>query len=63
MPFLFIKELLVLGKNLPLYFGTWLPNSEYALDNRPHCDILGKKYKNDDPSSEEEIWVPIKLEK
>ena len=41
-------------------FSTWLPNSEYQLDNRPHFEILGKKYKNDDPNSEEEIWIPIK---
>ena len=40
-------------------FGTWLPNSEYTLDNRPHFEILGEKYKNNDPTSEEEIWVPI----
>jgi len=41
-------------------FGTWLPASEYALDNRPHFEILGEKYKNNDPNSEEEIWIPIK---
>lgn len=41
--------------------GTWLPNSEYALDQRPHFEILGEKYKNDDPDSEEEIWIPVKL--
>jgi AraC family transcriptional regulator len=41
--------------------GTWLPASEYTLDNRPHFEILGEKYKNEDPSSEEEIWIPIKL--
>ena len=41
-------------------FGTWLPNSEYVLDNRPHFEILGEKYKNNDPNSEEEIWIPIK---
>jgi AraC family transcriptional regulator len=40
-------------------FGTWLPNSEYNLDNRPHFEIIGEKYKNEDPSSEEEIWIPI----
>ena len=38
----------------------WLPNSEYSLDDRPHFELLGEKYKNDDPSSEEEIWIPIK---
>ncbi len=42
-------------------FETWLPNSEYILDNRPHFEILGEKYKNNDPASEEEIWIPIAL--
>ena len=41
-------------------FMTWLPNSEYQLDNRPHFEVLGDKYKNNDPNSEEEIWIPIK---
>lgn len=41
-------------------FGTWLPNSGYTLDNRPQFEILGDKYKNNDPNSEEEIWIPIK---
>lgn len=42
-------------------FTTWLPNSDYLLDNRPHFEILGEKYRNGDPSSEEEIWIPIRL--
>ena len=42
-------------------FETWLPHSIYLLDDRPHFEILGDKYKNDDPNSEEEIWIPIKL--
>lgn len=41
-------------------FGTWMPASDYVLDQRPHFEILGNKYKNNDPSSEEEIWIPIK---
>jgi len=41
-------------------FGTWLPNSDYLLDDRPHFEILGEKYKNADPNSEEEIWIPIR---
>ena len=41
-------------------FGTWLPNSNYLLDDRPHFEVLGDKYKNGDPNSEEEIWIPIK---
>ena len=40
--------------------GTWLPNSEYSLDDRAHFEILGDKYKNNDSDSEEEIWIPIK---
>lgn len=42
-------------------FGTWLPASEYVLDSRPHFEVLGAKYKNNDPESEEEIWIPIKI--
>jgi len=41
-------------------YGEWIPNSEYDLDDRPHFEILGEKYKNGDPTSEEEIWIPIK---
>ena len=41
-------------------FGEWLVTSQYLLDNRPHFEILGEKYKNNDPNSEEEIWIPIK---
>jgi len=41
-------------------FMTWLPESIYRLDNRPHFEVLGEKYKNNDPSSEEEIWIPIR---
>ncbi|MBK9631694.1 MAG: GyrI-like domain-containing protein [Saprospiraceae bacterium] len=42
-------------------YGTWLPGSEYLLDSRPHFEVLGEKYKNNDPNSEEEIWIPIKI--
>ena len=42
-------------------FETWLPSSDYALDNRPHFEVLGNKYKNNDPTSEEEIFIPIKI--
>jgi AraC family transcriptional regulator len=41
-------------------FGTWLPASGYVLENRPHFELLGEKYKNNDPSSEEEIWIPVR---
>lgn len=41
-------------------FTVWLPNSEYVIDDRPHFEVLGEKYKNNDPLSEEDIWIPIK---
>jgi AraC family transcriptional regulator len=41
-------------------FLTWLPGSDYELDNRPHFEVLGDKYKNNSPDSEEEIWIPVK---
>lgn len=41
-------------------FKTWLPNSDYQLDHRPHFELLGDKYKNNDVNSEEEVWIPIK---
>jgi AraC family transcriptional regulator len=41
-------------------FTEWLPGSIYVLDERPHFEVLGEKYKNNDPDSEEEICIPIK---
>ena len=41
-------------------YTEWIPNSNYILDDRAHFEVLGEKYKNNDPSSEEEIWIPIK---
>lgn len=40
--------------------GSWLPASDYSLDNRPHFEVLGEKYKNGSPDSEEELWIPVK---
>ena len=42
-------------------FQTWLLTfDDYYLDARPHFEVLGEKYKNDDSSSQEKIWIPIK---
>lgn len=41
-------------------FGQWLPQSGFSLDDRPHFEILGEKYKNDSVDSEEEIWIPVR---
>lgn len=48
------------GSVFKYIFNTWLPQSGYQLDNRPHFEVLGDKYRNSDPNSEEEIWIPIK---
>lgn len=42
-------------------YTEWLPKSNYILDDRPHFEVLGPNYKNNDPESEEEIWIPIKV--
>ena len=41
-------------------FSEWIPKSRYEIDDRPHFEVLGKKYRNDDQDSEEEIWIPIR---
>ncbi|NHF60309.1 GyrI-like domain-containing protein [Flavobacteriaceae bacterium TP-CH-4] len=41
-------------------YNHWLPNSDYEPDHRPHFELLGEKYRNNHPDSEEEVWVPIK---
>jgi AraC family transcriptional regulator len=41
-------------------FKEWLPSSGCVLDDRPHFERLGEKYKNASPDSEEDIFVPIK---
>ncbi len=47
-------------KTYQYIFQTWLPQSGYNIDDRPHYAIMGEKYKNDSPDSEEEIFIPIK---
>lgn len=47
------------AKAYDFIFRNWLPASNYFLDNRPHFAVMGKKYKMNDPSSEEEIWIPV----
>jgi AraC family transcriptional regulator len=44
-------------------YSQWLPNSKWELDERPHFERLGSKYKNDDPTSEEDIYIPIRPKK
>lgn len=42
-------------------FMQWLPASKYQLNQRPHFEVLGNKYKQGDPNSEEKIWIPVGL--
>lgn len=42
-------------------FQDWLPKSGYQLDRRPHFEIMGDKYKIDDPNSEELVYIPMAL--
>ena len=41
-------------------YSHWLPSSGFTLDQRPHFELLGEKYKNGDPASEEDIYIPIR---
>jgi AraC family transcriptional regulator len=41
-------------------YSKWLPSSPFQIDDRPHFEVLGTKYKNDDPDSEEDIWIPVR---
>ena len=50
-------------KTYQYIFTDWLPMSEYSLENRPHFAVMGEKYKHEDPTSEEEIWIPIRYKK
>jgi AraC family transcriptional regulator len=47
-------------KTYQYIFGTWLPNSDFLLDSRPHVAVMGEKYKQEDSGSEEELWIPVK---
>ncbi|GGI56613.1 GyrI-like domain-containing protein [Winogradskyella haliclonae] len=40
--------------------STWLPNSEFELDTRPHFERLPSSYNPMQKVNEEEIWIPIK---
>jgi AraC family transcriptional regulator len=48
------------SKTYGYIFETWLPQSDFSLDHRPHFALMGEKYKSEDPASEEEIWIPIR---
>jgi len=43
------------------FISNWLMPSQYILDERPHFQIMGKNYRNNDPNSEEMVFIPIKM--
>ena len=51
------------SKTVQYIFEQWLPNSDYELDKRAHFELLGPAYNPVDENSEEEVWIPIKLQK
>lgn len=49
-------------QNLQFIYEKWIPDSAYEVDQRPHFEVLGSKYLGlDNPNSEEDIWIPIRL--
>jgi AraC family transcriptional regulator len=38
----------------------WLPSSGYILDDRPHFEIMGPRYRHGDPDSEEDVYIPVR---
>ena len=40
-------------------FNSWIPEAGFKVDDRPHIAVMGEKYKGEDPTSEEDIYIPI----
>ncbi|MEZ4920362.1 MAG: GyrI-like domain-containing protein [Saprospiraceae bacterium] len=50
-----------LGPETFLYiFGSWIPESQYEVDDRPHFEIMDHRYKGEAIDSEEELRIPIR---
>lgn len=39
--------------------STWLPNTDFKLDDRPHFERLPVSYNPMQKENEEQIWIPI----
>ncbi len=48
------------GATYQQIMAEWLPTSGYTIDNRPHFQVMGTKYKNGSPDSEEDFYVPVR---
>ena len=51
-----IPDFIALWQNI---HSSWLPNSEYELDSRPHFERLPSSYSPMQEVNEEEIWIPV----
>jgi AraC family transcriptional regulator len=40
-------------------FSKWLPGAGLRVDQRPHFELLGERYNNNSPDSEEDIYIPV----
>ena len=41
-------------------FRNWLPSSGYEWEAREQFEVMGEKYRHNDPLSEEEVWIPLR---
>lgn len=48
-------------KTFRYIYETWLPASGYQLDNRPQFELLGAKFDRNNPDSEEDIYIPVRV--
>jgi len=48
-------------KTYQYIFSTWIPNSEYVIDDRPHFALMDERYKHEERDSEEDIYIPVKV--
>ncbi|MGJ8549521.1 GyrI-like domain-containing protein [Winogradskyella wichelsiae] len=55
----FLQKGMDASKTYQSIMTQWLPKSGYAIDNRPHFQIMGETYKNGSPDSEEDFYIPI----
>lgn len=42
-------------------FDTWLPQSQYILDTRPHFEVMPADYDRNAINTVEEAWVPVRM--
>lgn len=48
------------GPVIEWFHGSWLPASEWEVDDRAHFEILPSDYAPTDPGATEEVWIPVR---